>query len=71
MPASQSSVMPASQTSLLSDYRIPRRHLKRGDDELVQKAAIIMGSMAKSVMEGGATMLKEYLEASDKSNNSG
>ena len=64
----------SSQGSLLSDsqaYRIPRVQSTLGEDDVTRKTAFLMGSFAKSVMEGGAAMLREYLAATDKGSNSG
>ena len=52
-------------------YRIPRLQSELGEDELARKTAFLMGSFAKSVMKGGAVMLREYLQAANKGNNSG
>ena len=63
-----------SQSSVVFDsqaYRIPRLQSEQGEDELARKTAFLMGSFAKSVMEGGAVMLREYLQAANKGNNSG
>ena len=63
-----------SQSSVVFDsqaYRIPRLQSELGEDELARKTAFLMGSFAKSVMEGGAVMLREYLQAANKGNNSG
>lgn len=64
----------SSQGSLLSDsqaYRIPRVQSTLGEDDVTRKTAFLMGSFAKSVMEGGAAMLREYLDATNKGSNSG
>ena len=64
----------SSQGSLLSDsqaYRIPRVQSTLGEDDLTRKTAFLMGSFAKLVMEGGAAMLREYLDATNKGSNSG
>ena len=64
----------SSQGSLLSDsqaYCIPRVQSTLGEDDLTRKTAFLMGSFAKSVMEGGAAMLREYLDATNKGSNSG
>ena len=69
-----SSKVSSSQGSQLSDsqaYRIPRLQSTLGEDDLARKTAFLMGSFAKSVMEGGAAMLREYLDATNKGSNSG
>ena len=69
-----SSKVSSSQSSLVFDsqaYRIPRLQSEHGEDELARKTAFLMGSFAMSVMEGGAMMLREYLQAANKGNNSG
>ena len=59
------------QLSNTQRYTIPRLQPQLSGDDLARKTAYLMGSLGKSVMEGGAVMLREYLEAANKGNNSG
>ena len=56
-----------SQSSQLSGFRIPRQHSNGASNlsraELDRAAGHIMGSLARSIMEGSAGMVKDYLDA--------
>ena len=56
-----------SQLSQLSGFRIPRQHTNGASNlsraELDRAAGHIMGSLARSIMEGSAGMVKDYLDA--------